>query len=280
MIESYIKYPDFKEKAVTLSYDDGVRQDKRLIGIMQKNGLKGTFNISCGKFSNAYEGVEKGKMTVEEALQTYCSSGMEVAAHGYKHMSLTHVCSELAINDIVSDRKELEKTFGCVIKGMAYANGAYNEEIIDLLRKIGINWARVTGGTETFDLPTDWMQWKGTCHHNHPRLMELAKAFVEEKPHWYYWARKLKLFYLWGHSYEFDNNDNWNIIEEYAEYIGNREDVWYATNGEIYEYLRACERLEVSIDGDFIYNPSAIDVYIDFLGKKKVILAGQTVQMK
>ena len=33
----YIRFPGFKFKALTLSYDDGVRQDKRLISIMKKN---------------------------------------------------------------------------------------------------------------------------------------------------------------------------------------------------------------------------------------------------
>ena len=275
----YIRFPDFKLKALTFSYDDGVRQDKRLISIMKKYGLKGTFNINAGLFSAEYTGVEKGQMTRQEALDLYVGSGMEVAIHGYQHFSLSEVDTALAINDIVTDRKGLENIFGKIIKGMAYANGAYNEEIIGLLRKIGIRWARDAGGTETFDLPTDWMQWRGTCHHNHPRLMELAKTFVEEKTHWYYWARQLKLFYLWGHSYEFDNNDNWNVIEEFAEYVGNRTDIWYATNGEIYEYLQACERLEFSIDGNFVYNPSAIDVYID-LGKETVVPAGKTVKIK
>ena len=51
MNKAYIRFPGFKLKAVTLSYDDGVRQDKRLISIMQKYGLKGTFNINAGLFN-------------------------------------------------------------------------------------------------------------------------------------------------------------------------------------------------------------------------------------
>ena len=34
----FMYFPGFKAKAVTLSYDDGVRQDKRLISIMKENG--------------------------------------------------------------------------------------------------------------------------------------------------------------------------------------------------------------------------------------------------
>ena len=44
----FMRFPGGKSKALTLSYDDGVRQDRRLIEIMKKNGLKGTFNISSG----------------------------------------------------------------------------------------------------------------------------------------------------------------------------------------------------------------------------------------
>ena len=91
MNKVYVCFPNFKMKALTLSYDDGVRQDKRLISIMQKYGLKGTFNINSGLFDDKYEGVEKGRMTVKEALELYNNSGMEVAVHGYKHFSLARV---------------------------------------------------------------------------------------------------------------------------------------------------------------------------------------------
>lgn len=271
-----IRFPNFKDKAVTLSYDDGVRQDKRLISIMKKHGLKGTFNINSGMFSGSYDGVEKGRMTVQEALELYIPSGMEVAVHGYNHLSLTQVASSLAVNDVVTDRKELERIFGNIISGMAYANGSYDDKIIEILKSCGIKYARTVVSTEKFDLPTDWLKLPATCHHNNPKLMQLAKRFVESGKQ----LNQSLLFYLWGHSYEFDNNDNWNVIEEFAEYIGGREDIWYATNGEIYNYLQAYDRLEFSMDGTFVYNPSFIDVYIDYFGKNFMIAAGQSKKIK
>ena len=45
------------------------------------------------------------------------------------------------------------------------------------------------------------------------------------------------MFYLWGHSYEFDENDNRDVIEKFAEFVGGRDDIWYATNIEIYDYV-------------------------------------------
>ena len=276
---SYIRFPGFRSKALTLSYDDGVRQDKRLISIMQKHGLKGTFNINSGFFAEKYEGVERGRMTKQEALDLYIPCGMEVAAHGHQHFSLAKVDIGLALNDIVTDRREHEAMFGRVINGMAYANGSYNEEVLDLLKKAGIEWARLAEESEKFDLPTNWLEWCGTCHHDNPRLMELAKAFVEQEEPRYYWSRKLKLFYVWGHSYEFDHNNNWELIENFAEYVGGREDIWYATNGEIFDYLQASERLVFSANGSMVKNTTGLDIYHDYLEKQCVVPAGKTLEI-
>ena len=37
-----------KKKAVTFSYDDGVEQDRRLIALFNKYGMKATFNQNSG----------------------------------------------------------------------------------------------------------------------------------------------------------------------------------------------------------------------------------------
>ena len=273
-----LRFPNFLSKALTLSYDDGMAQDKRLIAIMSKYGLKGTFNINGGLFGKELT-TDKGRMTADEALKLYTESGNEVAVHGYKHLSLAEVDGTMAINDIIEDRKTLEKLFGKVIKGMAYANGSYSDEVVELLKVSGISYSRTVVSTEKFDLPTDWLRLPATCHHANPRLMELAKQFVEGEDSPYFWRRQAKLFYLWGHSYEFDTYQNWEIIEKFAAYIGGRDDIWYATNGEIYEYVQAFDRLQFSADGTSVYNPSVIDVYIDSLDGQFIVPAGKTVKL-
>jgi hypothetical protein len=35
-----------KKKALTFSYDDGVTQDIRMTGLLNRYGLKGTFNLN------------------------------------------------------------------------------------------------------------------------------------------------------------------------------------------------------------------------------------------
>ena len=279
MSRRFMCFPGFKEKAVTFSYDDGVRQDKRLIDIFRKNGLKGTFNLNGGLFNSQRDDEFKGRMTKEEALELYLPLGQEVAIHGYQHLSLAELEDCVATNDVISDSKELETLFGCVIKGMAYANGSYDDNTVEILKKCGVSYARTTVSTGKFDLPKDWLKIYPTCHHSEPRLMELAKEFVNSPPKKRPWSDAPRLFYLWGHSYEFDQKDNWNVIEEFAKYIGGRAEIWYATNGEIYEYIQAYDRLEFSADGSLVYNPSNVDVYIEDWQGKRIVPAGKTVRM-
>ena len=273
----FLRYPGFRSKAVTLSYDDGVVYDRKLIEIMSQNGLKGTFNINSGLFASQSGG---RNLTAEEAIVLYTSTGNEAAVHGYKHLSLAEVDSAMAVNDVLKDRIQLEKMLGVPVRGMAYANGSYSDSVVEILRICGIVYSRTTVSTEKFDLPNDWLRLPATCHHNNPRLMELARQFIEEPDGRYFWSQVPRLFYLWGHSYEFNDNDNWHIIEQFASYIGNRDDVWYATNMEIYDYVKAYEALQFAADGSFVYNPGIQDLYICYMGKEYIIPSGRVVSLQ
>ena len=129
--------------------------------------------------------------------------------------------------------------------------------------------------TEKFDFPQNWLTLHPTCHHGNPRLMELAESFLQD-------SRNIcvnKMFYLWGHSYEFDRNNNWELIEQFAAYIGNRKDVWYATNIEIYDYVKAYESLQVSVDKTIVHNPSVIDVWFAENEQIYCVKGGQTLHI-
>ena len=88
------------------------------------------------------------------------------------------------------------------------------------------------------------------------------------------------MFYLWGHSYEFEANDNWNVIEEFAEYMANREDIWYATNIEIYDYQDAFKKLLFSVDGRIVKNPTAMELWFFLNGKEYSIKPGEVLTVE
>ncbi|MEJ0000406.1 MAG: hypothetical protein WDO13_15365 [Verrucomicrobiota bacterium] len=62
------------------------------------------------------------------------------------------------------------------------------------------------------------------------------------------WRSQLRLLYVWGHSYEFDRDKNWELIEQFGAKVGGRDDIWYATNIEIVDYCEALRRVEFSAD--------------------------------
>lgn len=262
MASILMRFPEGKSKALTLSYDDGVGQDIRLIEIMKKHGLRGTFNINAGRYSSEQTAPAQGyvhrRLSYTEATEVYKASGMEVAIHGYTHPHLTQLPVGVCMNEIVKDREALETQFQTMVRGAAYPYGLFNDEVINILKGAGIVYARTVRYREDFALPEDWLRWEATCKHTSPRLMELAERFLEKQPPSSPW-----LFYLWGHSYEFDKDDNWSVMEEFAEYVGNRSDIWYATNLEIYEYVEAYKRLVFSMDGNRVYNPTLMDLYFE-----------------
>ena len=127
---AFLRFPAWKDKALTLRYDDGSKFDLPMLEMMKKYGIKGTFNINSGRFGEA-EG--DWHLTKEQALKAYSQDGIEVAVHGAKHLMLESYSTEQITYEILNDRKTLEDTFGKIVKGMAYAFGSMNDEIVSIL---------------------------------------------------------------------------------------------------------------------------------------------------
>lgn len=266
----FLRFPDWKYKAITLSYDDGVVFDRKLMSILDEYGLKCTFNLNSELY--AKETGER-RLTEDEITALYKNSPHEVAIHGAKHLPLAELSVEAVTREVISDRENLEKQFGRIINGMAYAYGSYSDTVVDILKNCGIKYARTTLSTNNFEIPTDWLRLPSTCHHNAANLDVLTDEFLNIKESEHYWRNSPKLFYLWGHSYEFDDNNNWDIIENFAKKIGNRKEIWYATNSEIYDYIQAFGRLEYSVNGKMIKNSTDTDLYLCYYGKNILVKA-------
>jgi len=260
-------FPNGLSKALTLSYDDGVEQDVRLVEIMNKNGLKGTFNLNGGLFAPEGTVYPAGqihrRMSKSAVYDLFADCGQEIALHAYYHGNLAMLSSGTAAWQVTKDREALEDMFGRIVRGMAYPYGDNSDSIANILACCGVAYCRTVHATCRFDLPENWLRLPSTCHHNEPRLMELAKDFAESPD-----LFRPKLFYLWGHSYEFEANDKWHVIEDFAAYIGKRDDIWYATNIEIYDYVTAWHSMITSADGRRVFNPTSRTLWLRADGKE------------
>lgn len=278
MANIFLRFPGGKAKVLTLSYDDGVEQDIRLIEILNQHGLKGTFNLNSGLY--APEGTVyperqiHRRMTEKQVIETYKNSGHEVAVHALTHPFLEQLPDNMVVNEITKDRSNLEAQFDTIVRGMSYPYGKYSDRVVEVLQKCGIAYSRTVVSTNDFRIPNDWLRLSATCHHNSPELQSLSQKFVEDHP-----TCDPYLFYLWGHSYEFEANNNWYVIEQFAEYTGRRNDVWYATNIEIYDYIDAYQRLVFSNDGKHVSNPSCQKVWFDCSEELFELEAGSMIEI-
>ncbi len=283
----FLRFPGGKLKAVTFSYDDGVRFDIRLADIFCKYGMKGTFNINSNFVANEPGG---RKMMPEEIKEHILDRGHEVATHGATHRAPLKQRPIEAIRDTLDCRLGLEAMFDRIIRGMAYpdsgiraysAGSVHYPELRELLISLDIAYSRTLGGdNDKFELPEDFYAWMPTAHHDNAQIFEYIDKFLSHKEDGVYIASKTpKLFYLWGHSYEFDQKDNWERIEEICERLSDKDDIWYATNIEIYDYVKAYESLQYSADASRVYNPSLMSVWFWQDGKIIEIKSGETLKL-
>ncbi len=239
-------YPEGKRKALTMSYDDGVVQDRRLVALFNQFGIKGTFHLNSALLDHAPRHIAAAEVPTLYA-------GHEVSCHTATHPFLERLDAGQVMREIWNDRLRLEELAGCPVIGMSYPFGTYNEQVIAIARAAGIVYSRSVKTTGSFSLPEEFMAWDGSCHHRD--MLKLAPNFL--KSH-----HQMPLFYVWGHAYEFDDNHNWEEIEEFCRMVSGQSDVWYATNLEVYRYIQAVRSVVSSADGTLFFNPSAQPVWL------------------
>ena len=266
MNKVYCCYPGGRHKALTMSYDDGRIQDRRLVKLFNQYGIRGTFHLNSGLFQ------DERRIEPEEIPELY--RGHEVSGHTVTHPTIARCPLPEVAFEVLNDRQALEQWTGYPVRGLSYPNGSVDKEIEELLPMCGIRYSRVVGNSESFELPENPYRWMATCHHNH-RLLELGEQFLALHKTQY-----LYLMYVWGHSYEFDNDGNWELIETFCRQMSGKPDIWYCTNIELMDCLDNYRRLQFAADNRFVFNPNASECWIQVNdGTPVCIPGGKTVRL-
>ena len=223
-----------KIKAVTFSFDDGVTQDIRLIEILNKYGLKGTFNLNSGllglpgKLERNGGTINHTKIIASQVKSIY--AGHEIAVHSLTHPTLTTLDDETVVRQVEEDRKALEELVGYPIVGMAYPNGPNDDRVASLIEKnTPICYSRTVTSTHSFEVQKEnLLRYNPTVYYIEECLEELVDKFLASE------ADEAQLLYIWGHSYEMDANYiSWEKFEEICKKLSGRSDIFYGTNKEI-----------------------------------------------
>lgn len=225
------------KKAITFSYDDGVTQDKRLIALFNRYGIRGTFNLNSellGKENHLIrEGVRVDHTKIQAADVRGIYAGHEIAVHTLTHPNLENLTDDEEIaRQVEVDRINLSELAGYEVTGMAYPGGGlnYSDKVVKVLKtRTGVQYARTTVSNYGFDTQQDLYRFKPSVYHvmEMEKMFELGRLFLDGN------AEEKQIFYIWGHSYEFDIYDTWDRFEEFLKMISGRNDIFYGTNREV-----------------------------------------------
>ena len=222
-----------KNKILIFSFDDGVTQDERMIEIMNRYGIKGTFNLNSELLGKSGELVREGvrishnKISPSDVRKIY--AGHEIAGHTLTHPRLPAIESDSEIiRQVEEDRKNLSELAGYEVRSFAYPCGGENNDdrVAELIRKhTGIKNARTITSSHSFTLPKNIYRLDPTVYfHTETDLaFDLAEKFIAME------ASEPRLFYIWGHSYEQDIHNTWNRFEDLCKLLGGRRDICYTT---------------------------------------------------
>lgn len=270
-------FPNAKNKALILSYDDGRTEDRQLVQLFNKYKLPGTFHLNSNKLGSP------NYLTKNEIKTLF--QGHEVSVHSANHPNLVDLNRLDVIQEVMQDRKELERLMGYPVRGMAYPFGNTNDAVIDVIHELGIDYARTVGDTYNFEIPTNYLSWFPTMHQfakaywepNQPEKdkQELEKfyAVIEEFLH----TNKLAVMDIWGHSWEMGNDPNkWAETEKFLQLLANNIAIHYSTHLDLVDYLHAFKNLKFSVDKTSVTNPSAIPVWFTVDQKVYEVKGGET----
>jgi len=220
------RFPGGTGKALILSMDDGPVQDRRLIELLGRYGIPGTFHLNSGRLGQA------GHIAPEEITSLY--AGHEISTHSVNHPYLDSLSRTEIAAEIGDDCAALSRLSGRDVRGHAYPFGAHNAAVVQVLRELGIAYARTADQTLDFRLPDDPLVWHPSSHHS--AAAELVDAFLAQPDD------TLTLFFIYGHSWELDSGaptNSWAYMEDLAQRLGGWNDLWYATAIEVADYLHA-----------------------------------------
>ena len=256
----YTCFPGGKHKVLTMSYDDGRLEDRRLVELFNRYGIRGTFNLNGGlSASRRASGLSCTRAMRSPVTPTTTPPSPAARWTRPPGRCWPTVCS-------------LRASWATPCAGLPTPTAAGRRRLPPCCPR----WASATPAwwdTHDFAMPHDFMTWKATCHHTH-NLLEDGKRFVE-----LYKTQYLYMMYVWGHSFEFRTEEDWALMEQFCQLAGGREDTWYATNIEIVDYMADAARLQYTAAGDKVCNPNAQSIWVEVDGRHYEIPAGKTVAL-
>lgn len=262
-------YPGGKSKVFNVSYDDGVEQDVRFIALLNRYGLKGTFNINFWMTHTQFQWVHESGLVVkrlpESALKDVYA-GHEVASHSFSHPYMDNFSEGEILKEMGADRFFLQRLFDREIAGYATPFYFFSDQMAQCARECGFAYARISEESDDYSLPEDFYHWRGSKFHWDEDLEEFVEGFLKSD-------QELAMCQLVGHSYDLDVYDMWQRMEKIFSRVSQCDEVWPATHSQLVNYLRAMD--QVFITNDTVSNHSWEPLWFRIHGEITMLKPGE-----
>ena len=263
-------YPQGKTKAFNITYDDGVLQDVRFVELMNKYGLKGTFNLNSGLMETEFEWTHKNGMTVKRLPTSVVAElyqNHEVASHTLTHPYLSSLTEAEVMEEMARDKENLERLTGKPVLGFAGPFHHWGPMIVECAKRCGFVYARNAEERYCYAPPEEYYYWSAGSY----QIMSGFRDFVEG---FFHADEELALCQIVGHTYDLDVEGMWDYMESVLKRMAEDESILSMTNLELVRYLKAMR--SASITAEEIKNPSDLSLWFEKDGKVICVQPGET----
>jgi len=187
---------------VITSWDDGAREDEKLVELLLAYELPAIFFIPIVSWG---------------FHNTHIYNGFEFGGHTYSHPADLKECDDERLNtEIDLAKKMLEEKVGKKTEWFCYPRGRYDHRVMNAVRRAGFKKARTTkiGFHDKLDYEVvSPLQLRGYHCFNRTEYRGLSwdtaileMLAVAKKSH-------AVEFHIWGHSWEIEKYNEWQKLE-------------------------------------------------------------------
>jgi peptidoglycan-N-acetylglucosamine deacetylase len=240
-----------KKKIITTSWDDGHPLDIKLSKLLLKYNIPGTFYVPIKNNENP-------TMTNDEIKEL--SKKFEIGGHTINHTILTEIDESDLQMELQKSKIILEKLLDFSIISFCYPRGKFNNNIKKNVKDAGYMGARTTelfsiDSKDPFELDTTIQavnrkirsKIKQTIY-SEKKMMKNLILHKTILKNWdeialeslNYVLEHGGIWHLWGHSWEIENNEDWEKLENLLKIVqikGKEQNAEFLTNGEIFRFL-------------------------------------------
>lgn len=199
-------------KIFLISFDDGTVWDRRFVRLLNKYGMKATFNLNSGleDFVWYYEDrFPVRRQILSESVDLY--RGHEIASHSLHHHWLNTLTPPQLSREVGDDCAALKALFGLKEIGFGVPFTACGEREVNIIKK-HVRYIRLSEFSDSFAPPADPYHIPIHALYNQPDIRERIARFAQS-------SLPVSLFVMAGHSYELEVLEQWEDMESLLQYI-------------------------------------------------------------